>query len=93
MDAFATILLVLVILFGIGTVLSGLFTVATAKAAIVQRFGKFVRVAGPGLNFKLPWVEQVVAKFDQIRNAVILGDAVNSAPPAASSLGQPGRPA
>ena len=93
MDAFATILLVLVILFGIGTVLSGLFTVATAKAAIVQRFGKFVRVAGPGLNFKLPWVEQVVAKFDQIRNAVILGDAVNSAQPAASSLGQPGRPA
>ena len=51
MDAFATILLVLVILFGIGTILSGLFTVATAKAAIVQRFGKFVRVAGPGLNF------------------------------------------
>jgi regulator of protease activity HflC (stomatin/prohibitin superfamily) len=38
--------------------------VATAKAAIVQRFGKFVRVAGPGLNFKLPWVEQVVAKMD-----------------------------
>ena len=64
MDVFVTALLVLVILFGIGTVLSGLFTVATAKAAVVQRFGKFVRVAGPGLNFKLPWLEQVVAKVD-----------------------------
>lgn len=64
MEIFVTILFVLVILFGIGTILSGLFTVATAKAAVVQRFGKFVRVAGPGLNFKLPWVEQAVAKVD-----------------------------
>jgi len=31
--------------------------------------------------------------FDQIRNAVILGDAVTSAQPAASSLAQPAKPA
>ena len=64
METLMTILLVVLILFGIGTFFSGLFTVATAKAAIVQRFGRFVRVAGAGLNFKLPWVEQVVAKVD-----------------------------
>ena len=64
MEAFMTFLLVLVIIFGLGTVLSGFFTVATAKAAVVQRFGKFVRVAGPGLNFKLPWIEKVAAKVD-----------------------------
>ena len=64
MGAFMTFLFVLLILFGIGTFFSGLFTVATAKAAVVQRFGKFVRVAGAGLNFKLPWVEQVIAKVD-----------------------------
>jgi regulator of protease activity HflC (stomatin/prohibitin superfamily) len=64
MEGFMTFLFVLLILFGIGTFFSGLFTVATAKAAVVQRFGKFVRIAGAGLNFKLPWVEQVVAKVD-----------------------------
>jgi len=64
MAAFMTFLFVVVALFGIGTILSGLFTVATAKAAVVQRFGRFVRVAGPGLNFKFPWIEQVVAKVD-----------------------------
>jgi regulator of protease activity HflC (stomatin/prohibitin superfamily) len=64
MEGFMTFLFVLLILFGIGTFFSGLFTVPTAKAAIVQRFGRFVRVAGAGLNFKLPWIEQVVAKVD-----------------------------
>src|SRR5208283_992572 len=64
MAGFMTFLFALLILFGIGTFFSGLFTVATAKAAVVQRFGGFVRVAGAGLNFKLPWVEQVVAKVD-----------------------------
>jgi regulator of protease activity HflC (stomatin/prohibitin superfamily) len=64
MEAFMTILTVLLILFGIGTFFSGLFTVPTAKAAVVQRFGRFVRVAGAGLNFKLPWIEKVVAKVD-----------------------------
>ena len=53
MEAFFTFLFVLLILFGIGTFFSGLFTVPTAKAAVVQRFGKFVRVAGAGLNFTL----------------------------------------
>ncbi len=64
MASFVTFLFVLLILFGIGTFFSGLFTVATARAAVVQRFGKFVRVAGAGLNFKLPWIEQVAARVD-----------------------------
>lgn len=64
MAGFMGLLFVVVIIFGIGTFFSGLFTVATARAAVVQRFGKFVRVAGPGLNFKLPWIEQVAAKVD-----------------------------
>ena len=59
-----TVFMVLLVLFAVGTFFSGLFTVATAKAAVVQRFGRFVRVAGAGLNFKLPWIEQVVAKVD-----------------------------
>jgi alpha-L-fucosidase len=64
MQGIATFLFALLILFGIGTFFSGLFTVATAQAAAVERFGRFVRVAGAGLNFKLPWIEQVAASVD-----------------------------
>ncbi len=54
----------ILILFGAATILSGLFTVDTAQAAVIQRFGRFVRVAGPGLNFKLPWFEQVAGRVN-----------------------------
>ena len=33
------------------------FTVQTAEVAILTRFGKFERTSGPGLNFKIPFVE------------------------------------
>src|SRR5690242_304517 len=48
----------------IATILSGLFTVDTAEAAVIQRFGKFVRIAGPGLNFKMPWFEHVAGRVN-----------------------------
>ena len=36
------------------------FTVQPAETGIVQRFGKVVRTAGPGLHFKVPfWIETV----------------------------------
>ena len=43
---------------------STVFTIHTKQAAIVERFGKFERIAGPGLNFKLPLVEKVVYTED-----------------------------
>ena len=64
MEALMPVLVIVLILLALGTLFSGLFTVPTAKAAVVQRFGRFVRVAGAGLNFKLPWIEQVAAKVD-----------------------------
>src|SRR6202050_4957533 len=39
------------------------FTVETAQVAIVQRLGKFARVAGPGLNWKTPYLEMVVRRL------------------------------
>jgi regulator of protease activity HflC (stomatin/prohibitin superfamily) len=36
------------------------FTVAQQSVAIIQRFGKFVRVAHSGLNLKAPWIDWVV---------------------------------
>jgi len=50
--------------FALATFFSGLFTVDTAESAVIQRFGKFVRVAGPGLNFKMPWIEQVAGRLN-----------------------------
>lgn len=46
-------ILFLVVLFG------GLFTVEQQTRAIVERFGKFHKIAGPGLNFKMPLVDSI----------------------------------
>ena len=46
---------IIVLLFLRATVI---FTVRTQENQIVERFGRFVRVAKPGLNFKLPFVER-----------------------------------
>lgn len=43
-------------------VLAGLFTVEQQTRAIVERFGRFNRIAGPGLNFKIPAVDRVAGR-------------------------------
>jgi regulator of protease activity HflC (stomatin/prohibitin superfamily) len=40
-------------------VLGSFFTVRTAEVAVVTRFGKFLSVANPGLNWKLPFFDSV----------------------------------
>lgn len=40
------------------------FTVEQQSAYIIERFGKFVRVAGPGLNFKIPFIESISGKVN-----------------------------
>jgi regulator of protease activity HflC (stomatin/prohibitin superfamily) len=40
-------------------VLGSFFTVNTAQLAIITRFGKFLRVAEPGLNWKVPYFDTV----------------------------------
>ncbi len=40
-------------------VLSSFFTVNTSQVAIITRFGKFLRVADPGLNWKAPYFDTV----------------------------------
>src|SRR3984957_3450561 len=53
------------ILFGVGAVavlyliFGSFFTVSTAQVAVVTRFGKFLRVAEPGLNWKSPFFDSV----------------------------------
>jgi regulator of protease activity HflC (stomatin/prohibitin superfamily) len=56
-------LIALIVLFGLSILLGSFFTVETAQVAIVQRLGKFARVAGPGLNWKTPFLETVVYRL------------------------------
>ena len=51
-------------LFILGTILSGFFQVRTAEAVVIQRMGKFNRVATAGINFKLPWLDQIAGRID-----------------------------
>src|SRR3954471_5649304 len=67
MDSSQTLMLVFYAIGGIfllGTILSGFFQVRTAEAVIIQRMGKFLRVATAGMNFKLPWLDQIAARID-----------------------------
>jgi len=46
-------------LVGVTTILKSWFTVDQQTRRVVTRFGKFVRVASPGLSFKVPFVDAV----------------------------------
>ncbi len=52
--ALGTAFLIVVMIVG-----SSIFTVEQQQVAIIQRFGKFRRLANPGLNLKMPVVDQV----------------------------------
>ena len=53
----------LVFIVVLSVILGSFFTVQTSQVAIVQRLGKFARVAGPGLNWKTPFIESVVYRM------------------------------
>lgn len=40
------------------------FTVEQQTAAVVQRFGKFLRIAQPGLNIKIPFIDTVANRVN-----------------------------
>lgn len=53
------------------TVLKTMYTVRTYSAGVVERFGKFHRIARPGLQFLLPYAEQVYTVDLQVRQATV----------------------
>lgn len=53
----------IVIVFIAFFVVSGLFTVRQQTAGIIERFGKFKRIAGAGLNFKIPLIDRVAGRM------------------------------
>ena len=53
-------------------VLGSFFTVNTAEVAVITRFGKFLRVADPGLNWKRPFVDVVAGVVSLRVNQITL---------------------
>lgn len=45
--------------FALVVIFSSFFTVQPEEVGIITRFGEFTRTANPGLNFKVPFVEEV----------------------------------
>lgn len=63
MDNIVIIGVIAVVVVGLILLFSGLYTVEQQTHALVERFGKFVGIAGPGLNFKIPMIDTVAGRI------------------------------
>jgi regulator of protease activity HflC (stomatin/prohibitin superfamily) len=61
---FLTIALGVVAFLGLIALFSTFFTIQQRTSGIVQRFGKFVREAKPGLNVKIPFIDSVAGRVN-----------------------------
>ena len=69
----ATIVIVFILLIILGTLFDGYFIVRTREAAILERLGKFQKVAHAGLHFKMPWIDRVRDKISlQVRQLDVM---------------------
>jgi len=50
--------------FGLILLASGLFTVKQQTYALVERLGKFKGIKGPGLHFKIPFVDRIAGRVN-----------------------------
>ena len=62
MDMIVAVLIGFVGFLIIATLLGSFFTVKQQSRAIVERFGRYVRTANPGLNVKIPFIDHVVQR-------------------------------
>jgi regulator of protease activity HflC (stomatin/prohibitin superfamily) len=72
MDVLIWILFAIVALIFLSLVLGSFFTVNTAQVAVITRFGKFLRVAEPGLNWKVPYFDSVAGMVSLRVNQITL---------------------
>lgn len=61
-DLILYIVLAIIIIFVISTIVSCFFTIEQQSVGIVQRFGKFLRIASAGINYKVPFIDEVVKR-------------------------------
>jgi len=77
---FGTILVLVIVLY----LASGIFVVAPDEQGVVRRFGKFVRIESPGLNYHLPYpIETVLTPaVTQVKRVEIGFRTITFGPPA-----------
>jgi regulator of protease activity HflC (stomatin/prohibitin superfamily) len=68
---FATLIAVVAFI-ALLTVVGSFFTVQTAQVAVITRFGRYVRVAQAGLNWKIPFIESVDGRMSLRVNQINL---------------------
>jgi regulator of protease activity HflC (stomatin/prohibitin superfamily) len=72
MDVVLLVLLAVAAIIFLTLVFGSFFTVSTAQVAIITRFGKFLRVADPGLNWKMPYFDSVAGLVSLRVNQITL---------------------
>lgn len=72
MGALGIVIFGLLIFIVLVVVLGSFFTVSTAQVAVIARFGKFRRVAEPGLNWKWPIIDKVAGRVSLRVNQINL---------------------
>ncbi len=75
MDIPALIPIIFVAIFGLMVFFGAFFAVPQQELFLIERLGKFVRVANPGLNFKIPFIEAIRGKVSlRVREIDIPGE-------------------
>jgi regulator of protease activity HflC (stomatin/prohibitin superfamily) len=72
MEALGWVVFAVVVFLVLFAVLGSFFTVSTAQVAVITRFGKFLRIAEPGLNWKWPFVDSVTGRVSLRVNQITL---------------------
>jgi regulator of protease activity HflC (stomatin/prohibitin superfamily) len=72
MDVLGSTVLSILIFVLLVLVLGSFFTVKTAQIAVITRFGKFLRAAEPGLNWKWPLIDTVAGRVSLRVNQISL---------------------
>ena len=72
MDVVFLILLAVLAIIVLSLILGSFFTVSTAEVAVLTRFGKFLRVAEAGLNWKAPYLDTVAGMVSLRVNQITL---------------------
>jgi regulator of protease activity HflC (stomatin/prohibitin superfamily) len=72
MEIFSLSVFILLAFLALSTILGSFFTVNTAQVAVITRFGKFRRVADPGLNWKWPFIDSVAGRISLRVNQITL---------------------
>ena len=72
MESLNLIALMILVFIALYLIFGSFFTVSTAQVAVLTRFGKFLRVAEPGLNWKRPFTDSVAGLVSLRVNQITL---------------------